>query len=582
MTLHAKPNGWVAVDDAQATTLTYAPRVDPAPLTVSVPNEDPTLGSLEVVITNATGDSVNVDEIDFTVQVGTGAALMATTADLEWTISDIDQWSVTGPQTNPAVTSGSVEFALTPVSGDYVTLAAGASLVLQIYDFQTIAVPATANVAIKETIDGQSPTFGAFSVTTFPAGFYFDSLVANVESGSTLVPVAQVAENATVTLTWNSSVVDTDAATVYFSSATQGQQTGSPSVLGEWTSVPLTSDTVFVVVITATGFGGQPLSVALATAVSVQNPALVASSVNAGQATISGQASIGGALSANAITATGVTVNGALTASSGTINGALAANSGTINGALTANGLTVNGALGTSGDVNPGGNVNASGTVNSNSGTGSLAALTGGGVSAGQITGSGGIWRSNVGDTNGVNAWNASQACTGYFNNAKPVSGYVGGVGAQVPGSGDCGLGTNGYVSSSSGSALVTHLETHAGHRVVTSPLCLAPEVQVSGHGRLSSGRAAIELDAHVADVIHHSGEQPYRVLLTPAGPCNGLAVTAREAGSFVVEELSDGSSDAEFDWLLIARKPAALGAGDVAELPDALPEIAASPPPEG
>jgi hypothetical protein len=362
MTLVSKPNSWVAVDAAATTALTYAPRVDPAPWTVSVPKRDPELASFEVVITNQSRSAVAVDTIDFTFHVGSSSSdLTPTTAGVLYDVSDTSTWQVTGPSS--PVTSGTATYTLGPATGTSATLAPGASVVVELYQIQTGQSPGTATIAVKEMLEGQAPAFTSFAVTTFPDGFYFDGLIACIQQGSRLAPVSQVDANSTVTLVWNSSLADVGAVDVYYSTAAQGQQHASPTVLGEWTSPPLASDTTFVVVVTASGAGGAPLTAALATAVSVRNPALIAGSLQTGQATVNGPASVGGQLTANAITANAVTVDGHVTASGATVNGS-----------LTANGATLNGGL------------NASGPVVSTGGTSSLSALTvPGNVSAGTL-----------------------------------------------------------------------------------------------------------------------------------------------------------------------------------------------------
>ncbi|MDQ3934049.1 MAG: hypothetical protein M3340_05390 [Actinomycetota bacterium] len=385
MTVITRPNSWVAVEEDPATQLTYAPQVDPAPLTVSVEGRDPTLGSLTVVITNGGASELEITSVTFTIVVGTpgeeGTPLMPTTKGSKTLVSDTTTWSFNGPA--GPVKSGTADYVLAPASGSAAPLAAGASVYVQIYDFQTVPTPSTSTVTVAEVIGGGDPAFTNLSVSTFPDGFFFDSLTANVEKGSALVPVAQVPNGSVVTLTWNSSVVDTKNQTVYYSSATGGQQSGAPTSLGAWTSPPLTSDTMFAVVVTAQSTGAEPLTAALATSVSVQNPALVATSVQTGTLAATGNASVSGGLSANAVTATGVTVNGALSANSANVSGALSAGGNlSVTGSSTLGGTTVGGGL----TVN-GGSTLASATVQgalSGTGSASLANLTvSGGLNAG-------------------------------------------------------------------------------------------------------------------------------------------------------------------------------------------------------
>jgi len=356
MTPPARTNAWVAVEDDPSTQLTYAPRVHPAPLTVSVPGRDPTLGSLVVVITNQTPAPIAVAAVTFTITVGQpgvqGTPLMPTTAGSHALVSDTTTWSLAWPQ--QPITSGTVDCALTPQTGNTATLAAGASVYVEIYDFQTVQVPSTSTVLVTETIGTGNPAFTNLAVSTFPDGFFFDSLTVNTGSVGALVPVAQVVNGSGVTLTWNSSIVDTKKQTVYWSSPTGGQQRATPTKLGEWSTpadAPLTSDTVFMVVVEAGGAGDEPMPAALATGVSVQNPAVVASSASVGGALTAGSATItdvvtaGSATLKGALGADSATVKGALGADSATVKGALTAGSATITDAVTAGSATVNGAV---------------------------------------------------------------------------------------------------------------------------------------------------------------------------------------------------------------------------------------------
>ena len=343
MTLTNKPNSFVAVETPGTNQLNYGLQINPAPFTVSIPGEDPVLGSLEFVISNPKTTAVSVQSVAFTIQVGTGGSITPSTAGIATAVSDTVNWNVVGPPS--PVTSGPATYTLQPATGSSVSLAPGASVVVQIFQIQTNTTPGNSTINIKETVN-TSIGFTSFQVTTFPTGFYFNGLTATVQSGSALVPVAQVLTGATVTLVWNSSVVDTNSFIIYYSSASQGQQTATPTTLGEWTSSPLTSDTVFTVVVTVSVEGGQPLTASMSTAVAVQNPSLIAAAINTGQATVSGAASIAGPLTANAINGTSLTVNGSASVSSLTANGPINATgqaslaTASISGTLSVSGQT--------------------------------------------------------------------------------------------------------------------------------------------------------------------------------------------------------------------------------------------------
>lgn len=363
-----KPNSWVYQDAASTTILSYALQIDPAPFTVSIPDQNPVTGSLEFVVTNPTGSTVTVTSVAFTLTVGSDSdCITATTADISTSVNDTANWNVEGPSS--PVTSGTATYTLEPASGQPYDLPAGASVVVQIFGFQTITTPGNSNIGIKEITSTVS--FTNFTVTTFPTGFYFKSLAATVQSGSDLVPVAQIKTNSTVTLTWSSSVVDISAFTIYYSNANSGQQTAQPSDVGEWSSPALTCDTVFTVAVTISADGGQPLTASMTTSVSVQNPSLVANDLTTGSATITGTASVGGTLSTNAINSTGVTVTGALSSDSATVSGAISAGSATVSGTASADSLVVTNGL-TAASANVSGTVTTGGA----SVTGTITAAT--------------------------------------------------------------------------------------------------------------------------------------------------------------------------------------------------------------
>jgi hypothetical protein len=77
-------------------------------------------------------------------------------------------------------------------------------------------------------------------------------------------------------------------------------------------------------------------------------------------------------------------------------------------------------------------------------------------------------------------------------------------------------------------------------------------EIMASGTGRLSGGRASVNLDRTFRDAV--TGDVPLKVIVTPNSMCNGVCVTNRSADGFTVAELADGSSNAGFDWIAIGR----------------------------
>ena len=89
-----------------------------------------------------------------------------------------------------------------------------------------------------------------------------------------------------------------------------------------------------------------------------------------------------------------------------------------------------------------------------------------------------------------------------------------------------------------------------AAEDLLPTPAVAPPalQFQFSGQARLADGRAVVQF---LDDSANDSGEQTYRVMLTPTERCGWLAVTEKSGNSFVVEELPDGKSNASFDWFV-------------------------------
>ncbi|HET7121658.1 MAG TPA: hypothetical protein VFI17_10500 [Solirubrobacterales bacterium] len=320
MTAIARPNAWAAADSSAA-KLTYSPTVNPAPLTVSAHDRAPTLGSLVVVIGNDSGADVTVDAITFVVQIGKkpavgGNPLMAKPP-AEALVSEPERWSFKAG-TEPSGGEGPMEFTLTP-KPQMGPLKAGESLMVELIDFQTVEETSSSTVKISEEFSGGGEA--SLAIPTLPAGFFFDSLVATVEKGSTHTPVSEVGRGGKVVLLWSTSAA-LGKQKIHYSNAATGEKVEPAKEPGRWESSELTADTVFVVTVEETGAAGEALPAALATAVAVRDPALIAKS-----------------LAAETIEASGaVTVKGAVEAASAKVTGKLTAAELTATGASTITG----------------------------------------------------------------------------------------------------------------------------------------------------------------------------------------------------------------------------------------------------
>lgn len=279
----ALPNTWIVVSVDENTNLSYAPRVNPSPLTVGSG-----MGSLEIVITNPTDLDIDVKSVDFTIKVAgpppnpspypDSNALTTTTANVKAIASASDsQWMVELP--DATVTHGDARYRLKPVVGLSSKIPGGGFVVVQIYGFPINVVSGTSTIKIKEDTE-KGFAFPSFTVTTFPWGFAFNDLVASVHDDTGWKPVAQVENEQSVTLFWHGSVVDKGSYTIYYSDS-QGQQTCKPTSLGQWLSPALYADTVFTLGVVTSNSVGEPLYASMSIAVAVRNPDLMAKSVKA-------------------------------------------------------------------------------------------------------------------------------------------------------------------------------------------------------------------------------------------------------------------------------------------------------------
>ncbi len=159
---------------------------------------------------------------------------------------------------------------------------------------------------------------------------------------------------------------------------------------------------------------------------------------------------------------------------------------------------------------------------------------------------------SNNGDGGAILAisnslWPAIQA-----NNNSSSPNYATGIMANVNSSNEWGFFTNGGIYSSAGSSVFTSFKGSKGTTILSSPVSTKVEIQFSGQGKLSGGKQEVVFDGYMSELI---SENPYKILLTPTAECNGLIVLKKTDNGFTVQELGKGTSNATFDWFLIADK---------------------------
>jgi hypothetical protein len=254
--------------------LSYALNVAPTPLQVSLETVQ-TKATIQIIAVNQTGAQVALESLAVTVDIGKKASDLAddTTTQLTANIQPNSDWQLQPVTLGEGQNLYKWNPPLPPV-----TLDPNDSVVITFTSVPINLELGTTELTITEAVQGQDPTTARFDVTKFPFGFYFSNLQAYGLGGA---PVSQVPYNGQVKLQWTGSLTDAQGYTVYYGT-NAGQVTATVSILGEWTSPPLTNNTVFIVEATAKNGAGEPVTSQLITAVTVQTPDLVANSISVG------------------------------------------------------------------------------------------------------------------------------------------------------------------------------------------------------------------------------------------------------------------------------------------------------------
>jgi hypothetical protein len=553
------------------TLLTYSLMTTPAPVQVSPSSTSPSLATLTYVVSvpRSVG-AANVGQIIIILPVDARvaepdptnlAAVAPPKSSASISSTGTDEWKfdvgvapnifIFTPKDNRPVHVTLQSLTIT-FTGIQVNTLVGTALV------KIIEWAASGNGTPPPVTDPPSGT-ASIAVPKFPYGFFAGNL-------GTDKPMIENGQRPT--LTW----VGSNKATYKMLWSTQTQDVSNIrtwSALSNPQSPALTDTTTFILQVSAQ-VDGQTVTEYFSLTVVVANPSFTARDLTVlTTSALQGTATVGkvGA-SANLVVngnvnATDITGTGNVTASKN-VSGVDVTASGNMKatGNVNVTGTLTTGGLGTIPNLNVGGTINAGkvvgGSIQSNNGL--------------QVNGN---WlRVDVGDTAAGRFYNNSIAPIVDARNTHSKTDAVTGFYVSVATKYDWGVYSNGTVGSKSGSALLTHLPTRKGHRVVTSPLSVEAEVQASGSAKLTKGKATVQFEADVMDIILHNAEHTYRVLLTATGQCNGLAVVNKSGDSFIVEELNNGTSDASFDWFIIARKPEGLGAPNAATLPEKLPDL--------
>lgn len=264
------------VGNTTTTFLTYALVTDPSPLQVSLAGADSSTADIQLVITNQQSTPVTVKAVQLTVVVGADPASLT---DLTSTALDV-QWQPSQPWTvqPPTPSTGDNVYTLMPSDSGSGQLNPGDSIVVT---FTSVPVNQALGTTTLSITERTSPAGGTlqYALAKFPYGFSFTNLrVVNPQTGAV---VSQVARAQPVRLTWEGSVLDPNAYTVYYSTGS-GQQTGTLTVVNQWDLPKVYQDTIFNVQVTISDQSGQPVRHTLTTSVSVASPDLIVTSLKLG------------------------------------------------------------------------------------------------------------------------------------------------------------------------------------------------------------------------------------------------------------------------------------------------------------
>jgi hypothetical protein len=144
----------------------------------------------------------------------------------------------------------------------------------------------------------------------------------------------------------------------------------------------------------------------------------------------------------------------------------------------------------------------------------------------------------------------AADFATLYLQNNS--TGGTGAVLQAVGSNGSCAADVNGNLGCTGGLAAVASVS--GSKQVGLSAIHSAEDwFEDAGSGQLSGGEAVVNIESVFGETINAGVE--YHVFLTPNGDCKGLYVAQKSAASFVVKELSGGTSSIGFDYRIMAKR---------------------------
>ena len=175
---------------------------------------------------------------------------------------------------------------------------------------------------------------------------------------------------------------------------------------------------------------------------------------------------------------------------------------------------------------------------------------------------------SDNGDANGTEGYNYGSMGAGLYGYGQStgITAYATGNGYYVPAGGMfANPNTTSYVALTYnntdykvyGSGTVSTIvdKPEGGKAVMFAPE--SPEILLTdyGTGKLTDGKAHIDIDPVFANNIHVSEDHPLKVFVQLEGECNGVYVTNKTQYGFDVIELNKGESNVSFSYSIVANR---------------------------
>jgi hypothetical protein len=115
-------------------------------------------------------------------------------------------------------------------------------------------------------------------------------------------------------------------------------------------------------------------------------------------------------------------------------------------------------------------------------------------------------------------------------------------------------ISTNNKWTIDENGLLITKVATSEGDKNIYGMTSESAEITLSGSDQLINGEITITFATSTRELIDENEVMKVIPALT-SGDCNGIYVSAKSTEGFIIKELNNGTSNATFDWVVIAKR---------------------------